>query len=74
MEEIMQPNNTRELNDERAKALKHVAIQIVGLLPSDQREAELVLAYARRLVVDFLNHDGLDLRSGAEGNVLAFKV
>ena len=70
----MRPNNTREINDERAKALKHVAIQIVSLLPSDQYEAELVLAYARTLVVDFLNRENLEPRSGAEGNVLAFKI
>ena len=70
----MQPNNTRVLNDERAKALKQVAIQIVSLLPSDQHEAELVLSYARTLVVDFLNHGDPCLRSGAEGNVLAFKA
>ena len=70
----MRPNNTREINDERAKALKHVAIQIVSLLPNDQCEAELALTYARTLVVDFLNREDLEPRSGAEGNVLAFKT
>jgi hypothetical protein len=70
---MMRLTNTRDINDERAKALKQVAIQIVSLLPNDQHEAELVLAYARTLVVDFLNQEGPDLHTSAEGNVLPFK-
>ena len=66
-------NNTREINVERSKVLKQVAIQIVSLLPNDQHEAEQALAYARTLVVDFLNHEGPEPHSSAEDNILPFK-
>lgn len=36
------------------QGLKRIAIQVVSLLPEDEREALRVLDYAQRLVVDYL--------------------
>lgn len=42
------------LHPDERQCLKRMAVHVVTLLPESEREALLVLAYARELVVDFL--------------------
>lgn len=42
------------LHPDQRVQLKRMAIDVVALLPQDEREALIVLTYARELVIDWL--------------------
>ena len=66
----------RDLDEARIKALKHIALQVLPLLPDDQREAEYVLGLAW-VHVAFLNEHTLPGEIAKEltmdSNVLEFR-
>ncbi|KAA0117849.1 hypothetical protein CIW48_26970 [Methylobacterium sp. P1-11] len=56
------PDKRSEGIEDRERALRMLAIQLVGQLPADQREANYTLELARELLNGFLHRKSEDAR------------